>query len=131
MSTVETCCLESVRNLASRISAIDSGQNYVDFLPFLQYVPRIPYKARAAAYYELAERTYKTLMDEAKANYVSKQVSLSTTICKTHLNFRRPESLPKVLRPDFWKHRIQNATIGNSIGYVVPLVFKTDPNVST
>ncbi|KAF9255704.1 cytochrome P450 [Marasmius fiardii PR-910] len=53
------------------INAIDSGQNYVDFLPFLQYVPGIPYKAKAAAYYALAERTYKTLMDEARANYES------------------------------------------------------------
>ncbi|KAG7087228.1 hypothetical protein E1B28_013209 [Marasmius oreades] len=51
------------------INAIDSGQNYVDFLPFLQYVPGIPYKAKAAAYYQLAERTYKALMDEAKANF--------------------------------------------------------------
>ncbi|KAF9265165.1 cytochrome P450 [Marasmius fiardii PR-910] len=53
------------------INALDSGQNYVDFLPWLQYIPGIPYKAKAAAYYELAERTYKTLMDEAKANYES------------------------------------------------------------
>ncbi|KAF9455804.1 cytochrome P450 [Collybia nuda] len=51
------------------IDAIDSGQNYVDFLPFLQYIPGIPYKAKAAAYYQLAERTYKTLLDEAKANF--------------------------------------------------------------
>ncbi|KAJ3567899.1 hypothetical protein NP233_g6061 [Leucocoprinus birnbaumii] len=51
------------------INAMDSGQNYVDFLPFLEYIPGMPYRARAAAYYQLAERTYKKLMDEAKANY--------------------------------------------------------------
>jgi len=48
------------------INAIDGGQNYVDFLPWLRYVPYIPYKAFAAEYYDLAEKTYKYLMDEAK-----------------------------------------------------------------
>lgn len=55
-----------------RINAIDGGQNYVDFLPWLQYIPGIPYKGLAAAYYSLAEKTYKFLMDEAKRNFVGK-----------------------------------------------------------
>jgi hypothetical protein len=67
-------------NLAARINAIDSGQNYVDFLPFLEYIPGVPYKAKAAAYYELGEQTYKTLIDEAKANYVSMEISVSPLI---------------------------------------------------
>ncbi|KZT04209.1 cytochrome P450 [Laetiporus sulphureus 93-53] len=51
------------------INVIDGGQNYVDFLPWLRYIPGVPYKVVAASYYDLAERTYRSLMDEAKRNF--------------------------------------------------------------
>ncbi|KAK7043902.1 hypothetical protein VNI00_008068 [Paramarasmius palmivorus] len=50
------------------VEAIEAGKNYVDFLPFLQYIPGVPYKKPAAEYQRLAESTYKQLMDEAKHN---------------------------------------------------------------
>ncbi|ESK83069.1 cytochrome p450 [Moniliophthora roreri MCA 2997] len=50
------------------VEAIEAGKNYVDFLPFLRYIPGVPYKKPAAEYQKLAESTYKQLMDEAKAN---------------------------------------------------------------
>ncbi|TFY62803.1 hypothetical protein EVJ58_g3641 [Rhodofomes roseus] len=50
------------------INAIDGGQNYVDFLPFLQYIPNVPYKALASKYYNLAETTYRGLMEDARRN---------------------------------------------------------------
>ena len=53
------------------VNAIDTGQNYVDFLPFLQYIPNVPYKATARAYLDLAETTYRDLMEDARRNLVS------------------------------------------------------------
>ena len=50
--------------------AVESGKSAVDFLPWLRYVPFAPYKAFSRSYLNFAENTYKTLMDDAKANLV-------------------------------------------------------------
>ena len=52
------------------VEAIEAGKNTVDFLPWLRYVPFAPYKKYARDYLDLAESTYKQLMDDAKANLV-------------------------------------------------------------
>jgi hypothetical protein len=58
----------TITDLFSSINAIDGGQNYVDFLPWVRFIPFIPYKALASSYFKLAENTYKSLMDEARQN---------------------------------------------------------------
>ncbi|KAF8957829.1 cytochrome P450 [Flammula alnicola] len=50
------------------VDSIEAGKNTVDFLPWLRYVPFAPYKKYARNYRNLAESTYKQLMDDAKAN---------------------------------------------------------------
>lgn len=53
------------------MQAVDGGKNYVDLFPWLRYIPKLPYKASAAAYYQLAEKTYRSLMDSVKERLVS------------------------------------------------------------
>jgi hypothetical protein len=52
------------------VEAIEAGKNTVDFLPWLRYVPFAPYKKYARDHLNLAESTYKRLMDDAKDNLV-------------------------------------------------------------
>ena len=59
-----------------RINASSGGENFVDFLPWLRFIPKMPYKAKAAAYYALAEKTYKTLFEEAKVELVCIPMSI-------------------------------------------------------
>ena len=59
------------------VEAIEAGKNTVDFLPWLRWVPFAPYKAYSKSYFDLAESTYKQLMDDAKANLVREAMNES------------------------------------------------------
>ena len=52
------------------MQAVDGGKTYVDFFPWLRYIPKVSYKAQAAAYYQFAEKTYRSLMDSVKESLV-------------------------------------------------------------
>ena len=46
------------------------GEKSVDFFPWLRYIPKVPYKAQAAAYYQFVEKTYRSLMDSVEESLV-------------------------------------------------------------
>jgi hypothetical protein len=74
-----------------RVAAIDAGKNYVDFIPWIRFVPFAPYKRAAAEYYHLAETTYKYLMDEAKRNLVGSYCFLRyDSLLDAHQELGRP-----------------------------------------
>lgn len=56
-----------------RFLALDTGKNTVDFIPLLRYLPYplAEYKKFAREYFDLAERTYRGLMDDVRGCLVS------------------------------------------------------------
>ncbi|KJA16708.1 hypothetical protein HYPSUDRAFT_47078 [Hypholoma sublateritium FD-334 SS-4] len=80
------------------VEAIEAGKNTVDFLPWLRWVPFAPYKAYSKAYLNLAESTYKQLMDDAKANLEAGKPARSIAARL----LQRPEEQEADYREQYW-----------------------------